>query len=475
MHYVSTRGGAAPTAFLDAVLAGLAPDGGLFVPASWPRLDQAVLKAAATAPYHATAAAVLKLFAGDDLDQATCAALCQRAYGPQWASPAITPLVQVGPGQWILELFHGPSLAFKDVAMQLIGQLYDHALAARNRRLTVVCATSGDTGGAAVEALRHSTRTDLFVILPDGRVSDVQRRFMTGSGASSVRALVADGDFDAAQAVVKALFADRDFASEVALSPVNSINWARIVAQAVYFVVASCILSADGAPVNFTVPSGNFGDALAGHVARRIGAPVGRIGIATNVNDGLVRAMIEGRYARTSASTATLSPAMDITLASNFERLVHDLTSGSPDQRADATRRAYDSFAQTGAFDLPDGMLEAMKLGFDGQGVDDAATRAAMAHCHATTGEVICPHTAVAWAARRPPGTAEGPEVILATAHPAKFPETVREVLGIDPPLPAHCADLFQRPEAFQRVAADAAAVKQAIRAALAASGGARG
>ena len=471
MRYVSTRGGAAPVSFIDAVLTGMAPDGGLFVPEDWPQLAPSVIAEAAVRPYAQTAAAVLALFAGDDLDPQTCTSLCGRAYGSQWASPAVTPLVQVGPGEWILELFHGPSLAFKDVAMQLIGQLYDHALAARDRRLTVVCATSGDTGGAAVEALRHTRRTDLFVILPDGRVSEVQRRFMTGSGSARVHPLVADGDFDAAQAVVKALFADRDFAAEVALSPVNSINWARIVAQAVYFVVASSALSAGGRPVDFTVPSGNFGDALAGFVARRIGAPVGRILIATNANDGLARAVRTGRYERAAASLPTLSPAMDITVASNFERLVHALAGGDPDARSAATRACYDAFAQGGAFDLPPGMSEQLPDLFEAQGVDDARTRAALSDCHRATGEVICPHTAVAWAARFGPGAGRGgsdrPQVVLATAHPAKFPETVRAVLGFDPPLPAHCADLFERQERFERIPAEAAAVKAAIRATL--------
>lgn len=467
MHYVSTRGGAAPVSFLDAVLAGLAPDGGLYVPQDWPQLDPATLAAAATAPYAQTAAAVLSLFAGADLDETTCQALCARAYGSQWASPAVTPLRQVGPGLWILELFHGPSLAFKDVAMQLIGQLYDHALTARDARLTVVCATSGDTGGAAVEALRHSTRTDLFVILPDGRVSEVQRRFMTGSGAPHVRTLVADGDFDAAQAVVKELFADRAFSAEVALSPVNSINIARIVAQAVYYVMASACLSRGGEPVNFTVPSGNFGDALAGYVARRIGAPVGQITVATNANDGLVKALETGRYVRSTASQATISPAMDITVASNFERLVHALTPGTLQERSDATRAAYAGFAQSSAFDLPAGMQDAMTALFTARRIDDATTRAAMRNAHASTGEILCPHTAVAWAARPAAGTLAVHQVILATAHPAKFPQTVQETLGIDPPLPAHCADLFERPESFTRVPADAAAVKGAIRGVL--------
>jgi threonine synthase len=242
MRYISTRGLAPPVTFLDAVLGGLAPDGGLYVPDAWPRLPADVLARAATAPYAETAAHVLHAFAGDDLSLEQCRAMAREAYGDQWANAGICPLRQIGPGNWLLELFHGPSLAFKDVAMQLLAPLFDHALSARNARLTVVCATSGDTGGAAVEALKRSARVDLFVLLPKGRVSDVQRRFMTASGAANVFAIEVDGDFDAAQAVVKALFADKGFASEVALSPVNSINWARVLAQAAYYVTSAAAL-----------------------------------------------------------------------------------------------------------------------------------------------------------------------------------------------------------------------------------------
>lgn len=462
MRYVSTRGGAAPVSFVDALLGGLAPDGGLYVPEAWPRLTDETLAAAATAPYHLTAAAVLKLFAGDDLDLATCQAIAARAYGSQWAHPAVTPLRQTGPGEYLLELTHGPSLAFKDVAMQMIAGLYDHVLAARGQRLSVVCATSGDTGGAAVEALKGSSHADLFVLLPEGRVSEVQRRFMTGSGAPNVRAFVLEGDFDAAQAIVKALFADASFSAEVALSPVNSINWARIVAQSVYYVIASSALSAGG-QVNFTVPSGNFGDALAGHVAKRIGAPVGRIMIATNSNDGIAQALAVGRYARTAASQATLSPAMDITVASNFERAMFEAVGRDPAR----LKPLYDSFTQSGAYTLPDDAREFLRQHFDARGVDDAATRTAIAECHETTGEVLCPHTAVGWSARFGGGDVSGARVLLATAHPAKFPETVAAVLGVDPPLPAHCANLFDRAEAFTRLPADVTIVKAAIRAAL--------
>jgi threonine synthase len=463
MRYVSTRGGAAPVGFLDALLNGLAPDGGLYVPEAWPTLDPMIVKAAATAPYHRTAAAVLKLFAGEDLTLATCEAIATRAYGGQWAHPAVAPLRQTGPGEHVLELTHGPSLAFKDVAMQMIAGLYDHVLSARGRRLAVVCATSGDTGGAAVEALKGAAHADVFVLLPAGRVSEVQRRFMTGSGAANVHACVLDGDFDAAQAIVKALFAEVAFCDEVGLSPVNSINWARIVAQSVYYVVAASALSAGG-PVHFTVPSGNFGDALAGHVAKRIGAPVGRIMIATNANDGIARAFATGRYAKTAASTATLSPAMDISVASNFERIMFEAVDRDPVR----LKPLYDAFAQSGAYAVPEDALAFLTLHFDARGVDDGETRAAIRNAHESTGEVLCPHTAVGWHARFGPDDVDGARVLLATAHPAKFPETVTEVLGAPPPLPAHCADLFEREERFVALPAEVGAVKAAIRAALA-------
>ncbi|MDX2233656.1 MAG: pyridoxal-phosphate dependent enzyme, partial [Hyphomonadaceae bacterium] len=286
MRYISTRGAASPVSFLDAVLAGLAPDGGLYVPERWPALRPYLRENRGALGLAGAAAEALYLFAGDDFSFAGAAALADRAFGAgsRFAHPATTPLRQIGDARWLMELFHGPSLAFKDVAMQLIGALYDGALAERDQRLTVVCATSGDTGGAAVEALKGAARVDLFVMLPAGRVSDVQRRFMTASGAANVHPILIDGDFDDCQALLKALFADREFARRASLSGVNSISWARIVAQTAYYIAASQALGGDG-PVHFAVPSGNFGDAFAGHVARAMGAPVGRILIATNAND----------------------------------------------------------------------------------------------------------------------------------------------------------------------------------------------
>jgi threonine synthase len=459
MRYLSTRGGSPSVSFFDTLLAGLAPDGGLYMPEVWPSLSPQVLAAAATSPYADTAAAVLKLFAGDDLSIEEAIGLTEGAYGGQWANPGIAPVRQVGPGEYILELFHGPSLAFKDVAMQLLSGLFDHVLERRDARLSIICATSGDTGGAAVEALKESHRVDLFVLLPDGRVSAVQRRFMSASGADNVHALVVDGDFDEAQAIVKALLADSAFAAEVALSPVNSINWARIMAQSVYFVTTASALSAGG-PVNFTVPSGNFGDALAGYVAKMMGAPIGRIMIATNSNDGIAQAFETGTYTKSKASLATFSPAMDISVASNFERIMFEAVG-----RDGTTLKAlYDGFAQTGSYDIPEAALVALKGNFDAFGVDDSETRWALADCYEQTGEILCPHTAVGWRARFDNEETTGARVLLATAHPAKFPETVEQVLGLNPPLPRHCADLFERPERMVKLPGSVTAVKTYIK-----------
>lgn len=464
MRYVSTRGSAPSVSFLDAVLAGMAPDGGLYVPESWPALNFSPR----TANGHYTGAAmrVLEAFGASDLEER--ASILNKAYidaptveqveaDEPWARKwpeSVTPLRQIGVGKWLLELFHGPSLSFKDVAMQLIGPLYDVALTKRNERLSVVCATSGDTGGAAVEALKGAERADLFVLTPKGRVSEVQRRFMTTSGASNVHVLEVDGDFDACQSLVKALFADAAFAARARLSGVNSINWARIVAQSVYFHMASQALCASG-PVHFVVPTGNFGDAYSGWVAKKMGAPIGRIVLATNENDILARAIKTGRYER-RASQATLSPAMDIQVASNFERILFEAL----DRDAGAVRSLYASFAQSGGFDIPPKALAALRETFDADAVTDAETLHITAEIALYDGYLVCPHTAVGLMARVPPA----PTVVLATADPAKFPETVKRATGIAPELPAKCADLFQRTERFDSIVADAEAVKQYIR-----------
>lgn len=464
MRYISTRGEAPPVSFLEAILKGLAPDGGLYVPESWPALRPYLRENRGAMGHAGAAAEALYLFAEDDLSFAGAAALANNAYGPEsrFAHPAVAPLIQLDGRTWLMELFHGPSLAFKDVAMQLIGALYGEALARSGERLTVVCATSGDTGGAAVEALKGADAVDLFVMLPKGRVSEVQRRFMTASGAANVHPILIDGDFDDCQAILKTLFAEKAFAASASLSGVNSISWARIVAQAAYFITASYALGGDG-PVNFVVPTGNFGDAFAGYVARKMGAPVGRILLATNTNDILARTIANGRYERAAHSNATISPAMDIQVASNFERLVFDATG----RDADTTRVLYAAFAQSGGFNVPAPALDFMREMFSAVAVNDDETRAAMRSVHQRTGELLCPHSAIAAAAAMKGAdrwAPEGPVVLLATAHPAKFPDTVEAATGVTPPLPAHCATLYDRPEKADALPNDAEAVKKYVR-----------
>ncbi|WP_135213344.1 threonine synthase [Vitreimonas flagellata] len=467
MRYISTRGQAPAVSFLDAVLAGLAPDGGLYMPENWPVIGRDN-GWAFTRHFHNSAGIVLGAFGKPDLGEqdefgeSPARALADSAYGflaadKNWHR-AITPLVQIDGGEWILELFHGPSLSFKDVAMQLIGPLYDYALTLRNEKLSVVCATSGDTGGAAVEAIKGSARSDLFVLMPKGRVSDVQKRFMTASGAANVHAIDIDGDFDACQAIVKALFADRNFSQRARLSGVNSINWARIVAQSVYFQVAAHTLCAPG-PVDFVVPTGNFGDAFSGYVAKMCGAPIRKIVLATNANDILTRALQTGRYERAAHSHATLSPAMDIQVASNFERIIFEAVG----RDGAVVRRLYDQFAQSGGFDIPPQALAFLREHFDATAVSDAETAETMRATWKQSGYLACPHTAVGLRARQQVSGLGHPLVTLATAHPAKFPDTVEQATGMRPPLPAKHADLFSRPERIDTLPNDVEAVKRFI------------
>jgi threonine synthase len=461
MRYVSTRGQAPAVSFLDAVLAGMAPDGGLYVPEVWPSLGDFVREAGAR-PYRDVAEAVLRLFADEDLSRAEVRYIASAAYGEGAAfdTPEITPLISISENQWLLDLARGPSLAFKDIAMQMIAPLYDVALARRDERLTVVCATSGDTGGAAVEALKRSERTDLFVLLPKGRVSEVQRRFMTASSGANVHAIEIEGDFDDCQAIVKGMFADRAFAEAARLSGVNSINWARIVAQSVYFLRTASALCESG-DVDFVIPSGNLGDAFAGYVAKQMGAPVGRLCVATNVNDILARALQSGRYQRAAQSRATISPAMDIQVASNFERLVYD-TAG---RDGAVTAALFRALAEKGGFDVPEQAFAAMRERFVGKSSTDEATAKEIGVFFARYGASICPHTAVGVAAFGAEAAEQGRTVVfLATAHPAKFPETVEAATGVRPALPAKCADLFEREEKYDTLPAEVDAVKRYIR-----------
>ena len=455
MKYISTRGQAQPVDFVAACLAGLAPDGGLYMPETWPQ----IAPPSASEPYTETAARILSAFAGDSIAQADLQAMCERAYA-SFSHQSVAPLTELGRDTWMMELHHGPTLAFKDVAMQIIAQLYDYALGRSGRRLSIICATSGDTGGAAAAAFAGSKHADLYILHPHERVSPVQRRFMTTTGLANVHNIAVDGDFDDCQAIVKSLFADKAFASEVGLSGVNSINWARIVAQSVYYATVQAKLSDK---VRFIVPSGNMGDALAGFVAHKCGLLPGgfEVRCAVNENDALARILGEGIMKRTSA-VETPSPAMDISVPSNFERLLFEACG----RNADFVRQTYERYAQSGDVTLPADIVQNLAdLGFSSARVTNAQTLDEIERVRRETGWLICPHTAVGTyeARQRPRGDVT--TVVLATAHAAKFPETVTEATGHDAPLPSRCGDIAARPEVFEQMPAEAARVASFIRA----------
>jgi threonine synthase len=463
MRYVSTRGEAPAIGFLDAVLAGLASDGGLYVPQDWPSFTAAEIAAFDGRPYAEVAAAVIGKFAGPDLAPDELLEMCQEAYST-FAHPCVTPVKALYPGIALLELFHGPTLAFKDVAMQILAKLYDKALKAQGRSLTIVAATSGDTGGAAVEAFRGAANARLLVLFPEGRISEVQRRFMTTAGEANIRALAVQGSFDDCQAIVKDMFQDKALRQAVDLSGVNSINWARIAAQAVYYFTSAVMLGAPHRKVGFVAPTGNFGDAFAGFVAHKMGLPIECIVAATNSNDIVARALQTGQYAR-GAVQATQSPAMDIQIASNFERLYFETTR----RQALETARAFQAFASSGAVAIPPQAFAAMSELFCGEAVDEGETSRTIVATLNETGELIDPHTAVAVAAakrvRARGKLGSTPLVALSTAHPAKFPEAVKAASGMEPGLPAAARGIGDKPERFDRLPNDPKAVKAYLRA----------
>lgn len=455
MKYISTRGQAAPVDFLGACLTGLAPDGGLYVPESYPQITPP----AADESYASVAARILSAFAGDAIPAAGMRLLCDRAY-ESFAHQSVAPLTQYGPAHWLLELHHGPTLAFKDVAMQVISQIYDHALARAGKRMTIVCATSGDTGGAAAAAFAGARQARLVILHPHGRISPVQRLFMTTTGAENVTNLAVDGDFDDCQAIVKGLFADRAFADAVSLSGVNSINWARIAAQTVYYATAAAALRQ---PLRFVVPSGNMGDALAGYVAARCGLLPGgfEVACAVNENDALARLFDTGEMTRTPAR-ATPSPAMDISVPSNFERLLFEVSGRDPA----IVRAVYASYAQSGQALLPEAVRSRLGCtGITAAAVSNDVTLTEMETFRRETGWLICPHTAVGTALARKMPPSGAVTVVLATAAAAKFPETVHEATGQTAPLPSRCDALTTRGEVFTRVASSVTAIRSAIEA----------
>lgn len=455
MKFISTRGLAEPVGFVDACLSGLAPDGGLYVPETWPTIEPARVDE----PYISVASRIISAFAGNELPRDKVEAICARAY-EGFAHKSVAPLVQWGTNRFIMELHHGPTLAFKDVAMQLIGQLFDEVLSARGTRMSVTCATSGDTGGAAAAAFAGASQVDLFILHPFERVSPVQRLFMTTTGADNVHNIAIDEDFDVCQAIVKSLFADRDFVNETKLSGVNSINWARIAAQSVYYATTQAALGA-GRPLRFIVPSGNMGDALAGYVAARCGLLAGFEAVcAVNENDTLRVLFNEGRMVRRSA-LSTPSPAMDISVPSNFERLAFEVSGRDPEM----LRGLYERFAQTGDVELPEQISGPLRCsGLSGASVSNGETLSEMNRVHDETGWLICPHTAVGTHVARAGADRHVTDVVLATAHAAKFPETVKKAVGRDCPLPDRVAGLADKKEVFERLPSEVSDVRRYIR-----------
>ena len=455
MKYVSTRGEAPTLAFDDVLLTGLARDGGLYVPESWPHFSTGEIASFASLSYKDLAFQVVQPFIGDAIADADLKSIIDAAYS-HFDTDEVAPLTELSDGEWMMELFHGPTLAFKDIAMQFLGPLFDHVLAARDEHICIVAATSGDTGSAAIEACRDRNNIDIFILYPHGRVSDVQRRQMATVVAPNVHTIALQGTFDDCQDTVKALFNDLAFRDRMNLSAVNSINWVRIVAQIVYYFWAALKVSAPAGPVSFAVPTGNFGNVFAGYAAHRMGLPVEQFIVGANANDILVR-FFESGIMEIEAVVPTISPSMDIQISSNFERLLFELY----DRDSSMVARTLKAFRLDGQFAVDADILARTRKIFDGGRYTDNQTRALIANHYAKTGELLDPHTAVGLAVSRSHRrNSSTPMVALATAHPAKFPEAVEAASGVYPGLPAHMADLFDRDELINVVPNDLAAVR---------------
>ncbi|WP_395665184.1 threonine synthase [Methylocella sp.] len=461
MKYISTRGEAAPLSFTQTLLHGLAADGGLYLPETYPHFDAAAIAGLAGLSYAQAAQRVIAPFVDGEIEPDALAAMIEDAYAG-FRHKAVAPLVQLESNLFALELFHGPTLAFKDLAMQLLARLVDHALKARGQRATVVGATSGDTGAAAIEAFAGLAQVDVFILYPHQRVSEVQRRQMTTTGAPNVHAIALEGSFDDAQGAVKALFNNRPLRDELGLCGVNSINWARILAQTVYYFTSAVVLGAPARPVSFVTPTGNFGDIFAGWIAKRMGLPVERLVIASNANDILPRALASGRY-EIGASLATQSPSMDIQVSSNFERLLFE----AHGRDAGAIRLKMAQLAQARAFSLDAGPLDAVRAEFDAFSVSEPETTAEIARLWRESEYVADPHSAVGLAAARREIFARGaatPVVALGTAHPAKFPDAIEAAIGLRPALPPHLDGLMEAGERFEIVPNDQREIERFIR-----------
>lgn len=455
MRYVSTRGEAPELGFCDTLLAGLAADGGLYVPESWP----GVAHAAGVESFADRAAAILAPFVGDEIPAPNLATMCREAYAT-FRDPQVAPLREIGDNRWLLELFHGPTLAFKDVALQLLGRLFDHVLTARNERITIVGATSGDTGSAAIDGVKSCRNVVMVILYPKGRISEVQRRQMTTVNAGNVHAVAVDGTFDDCQDLVKAMFNDAGFRDVHRLSAVNSINWARVLAQVVYYFTAiEQLQMTQSMPVSFSVPTGNFGNVLSGWIARRLGANVGHLIVGSNANDILTR-FFETQTMSTAGVVPTLSPSMDIQVSSNFERFLFEMN--HRDGTATAAQMAR--FRATGVLSVtPTQFGDWVRPVFRGHRSDDAATLDVIASVFRHTGTLVDPHTAVGIAATAACAAPDEPVVTLATAHPAKFADAVERATGVRPSLPEHLADLLARPESITELPAELGAVQRFV------------
>lgn len=460
MRYVSTRGSAPELGFEDVLLTGLARDGGLYLPEHWPQFSHADIAKMAGRSYESIALEVMRPFLVGEISDDELAAIIDEAYAG-FRHRAIAPLVQLGPSDWLLELFHGPTLAFKDVAMQVLARLMDRTLARRGRRATIIGATSGDTGGAAIDAFRGRDTIDIFILYPHGRVSDVQRRQMTTPPDGNVHALAVDGTFDDCQDIVKALFNDLPLRDRLGLAGVNSINWARLLAQIVYYFTSAVALGAPERAVSFSVPTGNFGDVFAGFAAVSMGLPIERLVVATNVNDILVRTLETGVY-EPRGVVATQSPSMDIQISSNFERLLFELS----DRSSDRLNEQMAGLKTDGRFALEPDELALMRQFFDAARTTEEQTLAEIRRIEAETGYLVDPHTAVGTAAARQVARdPDVPMITLATAHPAKFPDAIMRAVGHPPPVPDSVARQSQLPERINHVPADVVAIAAFIEA----------
>ncbi len=441
--YISTRGDIAPQGFTDVLLQGLAPDGGLYIPEEWPQFDMDQLRGLSGVPYADVAQAVITPFVGDDIAPKALKKILGDVYLNQFDHACVAPLVQIAPNTWIMELFHGPTLAFKDYALQLLGRLFDHVLEEKGQRVTIVGATSGDTGSAAIEACKGCKNIDIFILHPEGRTSEVQRRQMTTIDAPNVHNIALKGTFDDCQNMVKAMFNDKKFRSDINMSAVNSINWARIMAQIVYYVTASLALGGPNRKVSFAVPTGNFGNVYAAYCARKMGLPIKRLVIGSNRNDILTRFFETGTM-KTNSVEPSLSPSMDIQISSNFERYLCDLV----DRDTKSIAKLMNSFKEKGSFSIGSEYMAKARSEFDAHRCNDLQTQQMMKACYQQTGYLLDPHTAVGLFAglqlREDPSI---PLVALACAHPAKFPDAVEEAVGFRPDLPPHLADLYERKE----------------------------